>query len=383
MIDYRVFLTYELLVIVLPLLIILLYYILFTVVVLVRSSPPDKGQIDLEVSFIVPTYNEESYIRQKIDALREIKPNDQIIVVDSGSTDTTPSILDEYAKKGYIDFIKEDKRKGKATALNKAFSEANREIVIITDADAFLPPNSVSKLLESFADEQVGGVGGALIEVKNKDLDTIDFTSMSFMKARETFRILEGNLDSVPFTEGSLVAFRQELVSPLPIDTISDDMELVLLVREKGYRVVFEPKALVLGIVPTKYLTRLKRKIRHQIGSIQAIFRHKEMVFNAKYGYFGTLIMPFHAFRLLIQPYLVFSSFILGIIFFPELINVLYSIPLYFYGVLFVGYILLESLTILLKRYSLLLAVFHLIILQGVTVIAHILYHKKQKYIAW
>jgi len=127
MIDYRVFLTYELLVIVLPLLIILLYYIIFTIVVLVRSSPPIKRQIDLEVSFIVPTYNEESYIRQKIDALRVTKPNDQIIVVDSGSTDTTPSILSEYAKKRYIDFIKEDKRKGKAIALNKAFSEARGE----------------------------------------------------------------------------------------------------------------------------------------------------------------------------------------------------------------------------------------------------------------
>jgi len=370
-------------VIVLPLLIILLYYILFTIVVLVRSSPPIKRQNDLEVSFIVPSYNEESYIRQKIEALRELKPNDQIIVVDSGSTDTTPSILHEYARKGYIDFIKEDKRKGKATALNKAFPEAKGEIVIITDADAFLPPDSVSKLLENFADEQVGGVGGALIEVKNKDLDKIDATSMSFMKARETFRILEGNLDSVPFTEGSLVAFRQELLSPLPVDTISDDMELVLQVREKGYRVVFEPKALVLGVVPTKYLTRLKRKIRHQIGSIQAIARHKKMMFNAKYGYFGTLIMPFHAFRLLIQPYLVFSSLILGLIFFPELINVLYSIPLYLYGVLFIGIILIEIVTILLKRYSILLAVFHLIILQGVTVIAHILYQKKQKYIVW
>jgi cellulose synthase/poly-beta-1,6-N-acetylglucosamine synthase-like glycosyltransferase len=360
-----------------------MYYILFAIVVLVRSSPPVKHHNDLEVSFIVPTYNEEDYIRQKIDSLREIKPKDQIIVVDSGSTDATPSILDEYAQKGYIDYIKEDQRKGKANALNKAFSEANKEIVIITDADAVLPPNSVRKLLESFADDQVGGVGGALIEVKNKDLDTIDFTSKSFMRARETFRILEGNLDSVPFTEGSLVAFRKELLSSLPIDTISDDMELVLQVREKGYRVVFEPNALVLGVVPAKYLTRLKRKIRHQIGSIQAIARHRKMVFNSKYGYFGTLIMPFHAFRLLIQPYLVFSSFILGIIFFPELIRILYSIPLYLYGVLFAGYILIELVSILVKRYSLLLAVFHLIILQGVTVVAHILYQKKQKYIAW
>ena len=382
MIDYRIFITYRTLLIILPLFIIVLYYILFTIIASLRASPPIKSQSDLKVSYIVPTYNEERNIRQKIENLREIQPH-QIIVVDSGSTDTTPSILNEYAREGYIDYIKEDQRKGKAIALNKAFSEANGEIVLITDADAIIPSNSIQELLENFADEQVGGVGGALIEVKNNDLDDIDFTSTSFMKVRETFRILEGNLDSVPFTEGSLVAFRQELLSPIPIDTISDDMELVLLVREKGYRVVFEPKAVVLGVVPDKYLTRLKRKIRHQIGSIQAIIRHKKMLFNTKYGFFGTLVMPFHAFRLLIQPYLVFSSIILGLIFLPELTKIFDSIPLYLYGVLLVGYILLEGLTILFKRYSLLLAIFHLIILQGVTVIAHILYHQKKKYIAW
>lgn len=382
MIDYRIFITYRTLLIILPLFIIVLYYILFTIIASLRASPPIKSQSDLKVSYIVPTYNEERNIRQKIENLREIQPH-QIIVVDSGSTDTTPSILNEYAREGYIDYIKEDQRKGKAIALNKAFSEANGEIVLITDADAIIPSNSIQELLENFADEQVGGVGGALIEVKNNDLDDIDFTSTSFMKVRETFRILEGNLDSVPFTEGSLVAFRQELLSPIPIDTISDDMELVLLVREKGYRVVFEPKAVVLGVVPDKYLTRLKRKIRHQIGSIQAIIRHKKMLFNTKYGFFGTLVMPFHAFRLLIQPYLVFSSIILGLIFLPELIKIFDSIPLYLYGVMLVGYILLEGLTILFKRYSLLLAIFHLIILQGVTVIAHILYLQKKKYIAW
>ena len=382
MIDYRIFITYRTLLIILPLFIIVLYYILFTIIASLRASPPIKSQSDLKVSYIVPTYNEERNIRQKIENLREIQPH-QIIVVDSGSTDTTPSILNEYAREGYIDYIKEDQRKGKAIALNKAFSEANGEIVLITDADAIIPSNSIQELLENFADEQVGGVGGALIEVKNNDLDDIDFTSTSFMKVRETFRILEGNLDSVPFTEGSLVAFRQELLSPIPIDTISDDMELVLLVREKGYRVVFEPKAVVLGVVPDKYLTRLKRKIRHQIGSIQAIIRHKKMLFNTKYGFFGTLVMPFHAFRLLIQPYLVFSSIILGLIFLPELLKIFDSIPLYLYGALLVGYILLEGLTILFKRYSLFLAIFHLIILQGVTVIAHILYLQKKKYIAW
>ena len=382
MIDYSAFLTYKLLLIGLPLLIIVLYYIIFTIFASVRASPPIKSQNILKVSYIVPTYNEERFIRQKIESLREIKPH-QIIVVDSGSTDATPSILSEYAKTQSIDYIQEEQRKGKATALNKAFSAAKGEIILITDADSIVPIKSIQELLKNFADENVGGVGGGLVEVKNIDLDAIDFASTSFMKTRETFRILEGNLDSIPFTEGSLVAFRKNLISPIPSDTISDDMELVLVVREKGYRVVFEPNAVVLGVVSPKFWTRMKRKIRHQIGSIQAIARHRNMLFNTNYGYFGTVIMPFHAFRLLIQPYLVFSSIILALIFLSELIKIFNTVPIFWWGVFLVGYLLLESLTVLLKRYSLILAIFHLIILQGVTLIAHILYHQKQRYITW
>ena len=59
------------------------------------------------------------------------------------------------------------------------------------------------------------------------------------------------------------------------------------------------------------------------------------------------------------------------------------AVPIFWWGVILVGYLLLESLTVLLKRYSLILAMFHLIILQGVTLIAHILYHQKQRYITW
>jgi biofilm PGA synthesis N-glycosyltransferase PgaC len=380
MIDYRLFLTYKLLMIGLPLLIVAGCYLLFTIIASFRASPPTKRQHDLRVSFVMPTYNEEQHIRRKIEELWAVKPH-QIVVVDDGSTDATPYLLNEYAREGYIDYVQEEQRKGKAAALNKAFSVANGEIILMTDADSVVSPKSIQELLENFADESVGGVGGALVEVKNIDLAAIDFTSMSFMKVRETFRILEGRLDSIPFTEGSLAAFRQNLISPIPSDTLSDDMELVLLVRKKGYRFVFEPKAIVLGIVPSKFLMRMKRKIRHQIGSIQSIARHRDMLLNPRYGYFGMLIMPFHAFRLLIQPYLVISSIIFAIIYLEELIKIFHAMPLYFWGGLFIVYLLAEGLTILLKRYSLLLAIIHLIILQGIAIFAHILYYQKQKYV--
>ena len=52
------------------------------------------------ISVIVPVYNVENYMRQCVDSLlNQTVSNIEIILVDDGSTDTSPKICDEYAKK--------------------------------------------------------------------------------------------------------------------------------------------------------------------------------------------------------------------------------------------------------------------------------------------
>ena len=53
-----------------------------------------------KISIIVPAYNIENYLARCLDSLlNQTYKNIEIIIVDDGSTDSTPSILDDYATK--------------------------------------------------------------------------------------------------------------------------------------------------------------------------------------------------------------------------------------------------------------------------------------------
>ena len=68
------------------------------------------------ISVIIPTYNEEKYVRSCLDNLKKCKTkNYEIIIVDAKSTDKTIDICREYTDKILI----EEKKEGLAIARNK------------------------------------------------------------------------------------------------------------------------------------------------------------------------------------------------------------------------------------------------------------------------
>jgi teichuronic acid biosynthesis glycosyltransferase TuaG len=90
------------------------------------------------VSIIIPTYNQDRYIRFCIDScLSQTYRNLEIIVVDDGSTDETPKILASYGEK--IKVITQ-KNQGAAKALNNGIRESSGIYIgWLSSDDAFLP----------------------------------------------------------------------------------------------------------------------------------------------------------------------------------------------------------------------------------------------------
>ena len=104
-----------------------------------------------KISYVLPVYNAQSTIAQSITSLslQYVKPH-EIIVIDDGSTDRTPHLLEHLKKEGKITtLITNEKRKGAAYSRNLGNSLATGDIIAVCDTD-FYYRNRSSAIVEFF-----------------------------------------------------------------------------------------------------------------------------------------------------------------------------------------------------------------------------------------
>jgi poly-beta-1,6-N-acetyl-D-glucosamine synthase len=121
----------------------------------------------VSVAVCIPAYNEEKNIRHILDALLAQQTEkiviNKIVVVSSGSTDQTDTIVHSYARKHTsIQLLKQPERNGKAAAINAFLQITNEEIIVIESADTIPMRHTIETLCLPFlADERIGLTGGA------------------------------------------------------------------------------------------------------------------------------------------------------------------------------------------------------------------------------
>ena len=94
------------------------------------------------VSICIPCYNAAAYLVQAIDSiLAQSWPAIEVIVVNDGSTDGSGTILDSYASPALR--VIHQVNRGQCAAANRAYSEAQGELIKFFDADDLLAPESI------------------------------------------------------------------------------------------------------------------------------------------------------------------------------------------------------------------------------------------------
>jgi len=99
------------------------------------------------VSFIVPAYNEGATIAEVLERVAALDLDKQVIVVDDGSTDETPSVLEAWARRDGIRVVRQENR-GKGAAIRAAIPLLDGDITVIQDADMEYDPAEVPELIE-------------------------------------------------------------------------------------------------------------------------------------------------------------------------------------------------------------------------------------------
>jgi glycosyltransferase involved in cell wall biosynthesis len=102
----------------------------------------------LRVSFLIPAYNEAATIAEVLARVEVLPLDKQIIVVDDGSTDATPSILEPWHAEEQGRVVIRQRHRGKGAAVRAAIPHIDGDIAVIQDADMEYDPIDVPTLIE-------------------------------------------------------------------------------------------------------------------------------------------------------------------------------------------------------------------------------------------
>ena len=103
------------------------------------------------VSIIMPVYNCEKYISEAIESvLSQSYQNWELLIVDDGSTDHSPEIIDRYAQKDVRIQSFHNKNEGVSAARNFALSKISGELVTFIDSDDVYHPDRLQRMASVF-----------------------------------------------------------------------------------------------------------------------------------------------------------------------------------------------------------------------------------------
>jgi len=101
----------------------------------------------IKISVVIPVYGVEKYIDQLLDSLRRQKLEDiEFILVDDGSPDNCPQILDAYAAEDSRCKVIHQPNGGVSAARNTGLAQASGEYVYIIDSDDWMTDNALEVL---------------------------------------------------------------------------------------------------------------------------------------------------------------------------------------------------------------------------------------------
>jgi len=134
------------------------------------------------ISFIIPSYNRSSYLRQLLDSiLKQDYDNIEIIVVDDNSADDTPTVMQEYVRNySFIKYFRNPRNMGCGYNRGFGFNQSIGDYVIFADDDDYYTDNSfVTKSLLRFAEYPTLSFVSGNVHIKTEKSNDIKVARMN------------------------------------------------------------------------------------------------------------------------------------------------------------------------------------------------------------
>ncbi len=276
---------------------------------LARRSPATAR---LPVAVLVAAYNEEVVIARTLEhVLASRYPVEQVVVVDDGSTDATADLVREIAARDPRVRLVQQPNTGKWAALNRGFAEIEQPVVVTIDADTLLTPDAVAAMVARFERPDVGAVAG-VVKVGNHARNVVTrWQALEYVTQIGVDRAAAAALNAIMVVPGACAAWRTRAVleaGGYSNATLAEDCDLTLMLHQHGWRVEQADDAVALTEAPETVDALLRQRVRWTYGTLQAVWRHRNMIMRPRFGWLGVFVMPLSVLTILLP--LVFTPFV-------------------------------------------------------------------------
>jgi cellulose synthase/poly-beta-1,6-N-acetylglucosamine synthase-like glycosyltransferase len=264
-----------------------LYPILAEILAAKFGVAPKRGSALPSVTIIVTAYNEERCIRGKLDNLASLNYPPElvdVIVASDGSSDTTETIAASYDP-ARVRVLRLEGRRGKTACQNAAAAAAGGEILVFTDATTHLHQETLRRLVENFADSEVGCVGGRLVYVSDVN-NVTGRGGEAYWSYEVRLRVAESLLGSMIGVSGCLYAVRRSAYRPIDPELISDFV-IAMNMQEQGLRAVLATDAICFEETLDRGSHELAMRVRVAIRSLNALISERRFLNPFQFGRFA------------------------------------------------------------------------------------------------
>ncbi|HWY51054.1 MAG TPA: glycosyltransferase [Chthoniobacterales bacterium] len=255
-----------------------------------------KHDFTAPISIVVAAYNEGKVIA---GTLRSLLSTDytgelEIIVVDDGSRDETAAEVERVADVDPRVRLLRQENRGKARALQRALAAVRHGIVVFVDADTHFQRDTLSSLLDPFGDETIGAVSGHA-KVGNLRTFIARCQSLEYTCGFNLDRRAYTRWNCITVVPGAISAIRKEAIDQaggLSLQTLAEDTDLTLALHKDRQRIVYVPQAIAWTEAPESVRTLARQRFRWAYGTLQCLWKHRDMVFNWNYRALGWFSLP-------------------------------------------------------------------------------------------
>lgn len=247
------------------------------------------------VSIIVPVWNEETTVIKTIFSLLKLnypKEKLSIFVVDDGSTDNTWKVVQKFSKNKQVRLLQKENG-GKHTALNYALNFVNSDLVGCLDADSYVHPEALRRMVLQFADNEIMAVTPSIKVFEPKGLLGL------IQKAEYIFgvflRKVLSQLNAIYITPGPFSIFRRSVFDKVGFYRYAhstEDMEIAMRMQKNGMKIGNCQNAFIYTVAPEKLGVLIRQRLRWVYGFLKNTIDYREMFFRPQYGYLGMIVLP-------------------------------------------------------------------------------------------